>query len=205
MDKRTGKVTAADDESLRLAAHSISQEGTKLEEAIYLRALEASDVERCLVWHNDRNLYETLVSPFRFVSRQAEQAWIEKRAAYSSTEISLAICVKASHQHIGNAYLREIDWISRNSQLGVFIGDQNERAKGFGQAAIRQLLWHAFFDLGIHKVCVHVLADNEEAIHVYQKCGFRIEGRLKNHVFKKGDWKDLIAMGICSENYAGRS
>lgn len=180
-------------------------ERANMGESIYLRALEATDVERCLAWHNDRNLYNTLVGPFRFVSRQAEQAWIEKRAAYSSTEISLAICVKASHQHIGNAYLREIDWISRNSQLGIFIGDQNARSKGYGQSAIRQLLSYAFFDLGLIKVYVHVLADNEEAIHVYQRCGFQVEGRLKNHIFKKGGWKDLIAMGVCSEDYTGRS
>lgn len=171
-------------------------------EPIYLRALEAADVGRCLAWHNDRDLYKTLVGPFRFVSPQAEQAWIERRSAFSQSELSLAICICGSDKHVGNIYLREIDWISRNAQLGVFIGATDEKSKGYGQSAIRQLLSYAFCDLGLKKIYVHVLADNAEAIRAYEKCGFRVEGQLKNHAFKKGEWKDLIVMGVCSEDFA---
>jgi RimJ/RimL family protein N-acetyltransferase len=172
-----------------------------MSELIYLRALEASDLERCHTWHNDRNLYDMLVGPFRFVSKQAEQAWLDRRTAFSSNEVNLAICLKKSDEHIGNIYLREIDWISRCARLEIFIGDREERSKGYGQSAIRQLLTCAFRDLGLNRIYLQVLADNCAAINVYEKCGFSIEGRLKNHVFKQGGWKDLIVMGICAEDH----
>lgn len=172
-----------------------------MDEPIYLRALEISDLERCHKWHNDRNLYDLLVGSFHFVSKQAEQAWLESKLAFSHHEVNLAICLKESDKHIGNIYLHKIDWISRNAQLGIFIGESEERNKGYGQSAVRQLLLHAFSDLGMKKIYFNVLADNKTAIHVYEKCGFKVEGRLKNQVFKQGKWKDLIVMGICVEEY----
>jgi len=168
---------------------------------IYLRALETSDLERCHTWHNDRNLYDTLVGPFRFVSKQAEQAWLERRTTFSSNEVNLAICTKKSDMHIGNIYLREIDWISRRAKMEIFIGEINERSKGYGQSAIRELLSHAFGDLGLKRIYLSVLADNDAALKVYKKCGFIVEGRLRNHVFKKSGWKDLVVMGLCSDDY----
>lgn len=172
-----------------------------MNEHTYLRALEVSDLEKCHKWHNDKSLYDTLVGPFRFVSKQAEHEWLNQKIAFSFNEVNLAICIKESDRHIGNIYLREINWIYRRAQLEIFIGDSEERSKGYGESAIRQLLSHAFFDLGLEKVHLRVLADNCTAIHVYEKCGFVVEGRLKNHVFKNGLWKDLIVMGNCFNDH----
>jgi RimJ/RimL family protein N-acetyltransferase len=175
--------------------------GDNLSEPLYLRALEVSDMERCYKWHNDRTLYETLVGYFHFVTKGTEQAWLDGKRAFSEREINLAICLKGSDKHIGNIYLREIDWISRRAQLEIFIGDSEERSKSYGQSAIRQLLSYAFSGLGLKRIYLDVLADNKQAIHVYEKCGFSGEGRLKNHVFKQGGWKDVIVMGICFDEF----
>ena len=173
-----------------------------MNEPVYLRVLEASDLEQCHKWHNDRELYKMLVGPFRLVSKQAEQVWLDRKTTFSPDELNLAICVKGSDEHVGNIYLREIDWIYQHAQLEIFIGDMDERRKGYGRSAIRQLLSHAFLDLGLKKLHLKVLADNQAAINLYEKCGFSIEGELKNHVFKEGGWKDVIAMGICADDTA---
>ena len=172
-----------------------------MNEIIYLRALEGSDLERIYKWHNDWNLYEKLVGPFHFVSKQAVQAWLDRKTAFISDEINLAICVKGSDKHVGNIYLRQINWVSRHAQLEMFIGEPEERSKGYGQSAIRQLLSYAFKDLGLKRIYLDALTDNHAAIHTYEKCGFRVEGRLKNHAFKQGGWKDLVFMGICAEDH----
>jgi RimJ/RimL family protein N-acetyltransferase len=171
-----------------------------MSEPVYLRALEASDLEQCHKWHNDGDLYKMLVGPFRLVSKQAEQAWLDRKTAFSPNELNLAICVKGSEEHVGNIYLREIDWIYRHAQLEIFIGERDKRSKGYGRSAMRQLLSHAFLDLGLKKLHLRVLAGNQAAINLYEKCGFIAEGRQRNHVFKQGGWKDVIAMGICADD-----
>lgn len=168
---------------------------------VYLRALEEDDVERTHRWHNDADLYASLVAPFRCVSRQAELDWIRAKIAYSKTEVSLAICRAEDDVHIGNAYLTSIDWISRNGQLGIFIGDAGEQSRGYGSSAVQQLLHHAFMDLGLYRVYLDVISDNARAIRVYEKCGFVTEGRLRGHLFKQGEFKDVVMMGITADEW----
>jgi RimJ/RimL family protein N-acetyltransferase len=170
---------------------------------IYLRALDHSDLERTSKWHNDSGLYETLVNPFRYVSRAAEEEWIRRKAAYSQTEIHLAICLTESNQHIGNIHLRSIDWTARIAEVGIFIGEAEHRSNGYGSQAVRLMVRHAFNDLGLLRLYLTVFEDNHRAIRAYQKCGFVVEGRLRKHAFKLGRFKDLIFMGICRDDLGG--
>lgn len=177
-----------------------------MEEPIYLRALEMSDLDRMHAWHNDKELYEMIGGPFRYTSNQSTQAWMERKTGFAanapaSDEINLAMCIRATDKHIGNIYLHKINWISRNAELLIFIGDPEERSKGYGKSAVRQLLSYAFSDMGLKKVYLYVLADNPRAEQSYRKIGFSLEGTLRNQIFKQGIWKDALIMGICTEDF----
>jgi RimJ/RimL family protein N-acetyltransferase len=171
-------------------------------ESVYLRALELDDLDRTYKWHNDRELYKT-IGVFHPVSRATDQEWLHKKQAYSNDEVNLAICVTTNSEHsehIGNIYLRNIDWIARTAELRIFIGEPDQRSKGYGQAAIRLLIRHAFDDLGLLRVYLFVYDDNKAAIRSYEKCGFVIEGKLRKHFFIAGKFKDCLVMGICADD-----
>lgn len=170
-------------------------------ELIYLRALELDDLERTHRWHNDPALYESLTEPFRYVSRTAEEEWLRKKIAYSTQEMNLAICLTDDSQHIGNIYLRNIDWVSRCGELSIFIGESGQRSKGYGQAAVRLLIKHAFQDLSLLRLYLFVLAGNKPAIKMYEKCGFVVEGKLRRHLLKDGELKDTLIMGLCADDH----
>jgi RimJ/RimL family protein N-acetyltransferase len=163
---------------------------------VYLRPLELTDLDRTFRWHNDPKLYELLVSPFRHVSRTAEEEWIRKKMQFSNAELQLAICLTEGQEHIGNIHLRNIDWMSRTAETGVFIGESKYWSKGYGGQAMRLLLRHAFNDLGLLRVWLTVFDDNVRAIRSYEKCGFVVEGTLRKHAFKLGRFKNLVYMGI---------
>jgi len=172
------------------------------EQRVFLRALEEGDLERTYRWHNDPELYSALVDGFRFVSHQAEREWLAKRTNYSVSEVNLAICLSPGGDHIGNVYLRPIDLVSRNAVLGIFIGERANRGRGFGEQALRAALRHAFLDLGLEKVYFEVLAENATAVRLYERVGFKTEGRLRKQVFKNGNFKDALVMGILAEEFA---
>lgn len=165
-------------------------------DTIYLRPLAADDLERTWRWHNDPALYDTLGGTFRHVSRETEAEWLKQKMAPSSHEVNLAICLSDSGEHIGNAYLRDIDWVHRRAELHLFIGDDTMRGKGYGQFATRELVRHAFHDLNLRRLYLHVLADNARAIRTYEKCGFTAEGRLQQHAFKHDKFVDVLVMGL---------
>ena len=168
---------------------------------IFLRALDVSDLERVFAWHNDPTLYEHLVGGFRWVSRAAEEEWIRRRCAYSANEVNLAICILDTHEHIGNIYLRDIDWVARHAELHIFIGIQAHRNHGYGEAAMHLILAHAFEDLSLQRVFLFVLASNEPAIRLYRRCGFTEEGHLRQHSIKKGNNEDVLIMGLLSSEW----
>jgi RimJ/RimL family protein N-acetyltransferase len=171
---------------------------------VYLRALEISDLDHILSWHNDSMLYQRLGGSFRWVSRSAEEEWLRRRCAYSTAEINLAICLTASNEHIGNLYVRNIDWVARHAEVHIFIGAQVDRGHGCGGAALRLVLAHLFNDLGLQRVYGHVLASNEPSRRLFKKCGFVEEGLLRRHAFKQGLYEDVVVFGILRADYTAQ-
>ncbi|MCG6135001.1 MAG: GNAT family N-acetyltransferase [Nostoc sp. LLA-1] len=167
---------------------------------IFLRSLETKDAEKIHKWHNSPELYTSLLNPFRWVSLAVVEDWLCNKQSYLSNEINLAICLTSDLQHIGNIYLRNIDWTSRNGELNIFIGEPEERSKGYGKAAINLLLNYAFQNLGLLRVYLYVMASNIPAIKTYEKCGFITEGKLSRHIFKDGKFQDVLVMGNCVDN-----
>lgn len=167
--------------------------------SVYLRTLALADLDRIARWHHDPALYRMLVGNFRPVNRSSVEEWLRARMAPSEHEVNLAICNAETSEHVGNVYLREIDRIAGRTELHIFIGDSSQRSKGFGQAAVRLALDHTFRQLGLRRVYLFVLADNLPAIHVYKKCGFIEEGRLRRHAVKEGEFKDVLVMGVLAE------
>ena len=174
-------------------------------EPIYLRALDLGDLERTYKWHNDIALWELLMPPFRYVSRASEEEWLRKKQSHSNEEVNLAICLADTSQHIGNIYMREINWIARHAHLtGVLIGDPDHRSKGYGTAALRMLIGHAFGDLGLRRVYGYALEEHASSIRMMEKCGFVVEGKLRRHAFKAGRFKDVVVMGVCAEDLSSK-
>jgi diamine N-acetyltransferase len=170
----------------------------KTERSVYLRMLSQDDLDRVLAWHNDPALYSTLGGQFRYVSRESEAEWLRRRLE-ARDEVNLAICLSDCSEHIGNVYLRNINWIDRNCELHTFIAAKEHRGKGYGSTAVRLIVKHAFEDLGLMRIYLSVLVSNSSAIASYQKCGFVTEGRLRKHTLKAGVLQDMLVMGLCRE------
>lgn len=79
---------------------------------------------------------------------------------------------------IGTLGLEHFNWISRSAVLGIFIGDEKYRSKGYGTEAINLLLEYGFKYLNFHNISLTLLEVNERAHKCYLKCGFKDTGRF---------------------------
>lgn len=70
----------------------------------------------------------------------------------------------------------------------------SSRGIGVGSLLLKELLQWAEQHVEIRKVTLEVLERNEPAIKLYKKFGFYEEGRLKQHVYFKGVYENLILM-----------
>ena len=97
---------------------------------------------------------------------------------------------------IGVLRLAPIDVANRSARLGIGILDPARLGQGLGTEAIRLALGYGFDCLGLHRVSLTVLADNSRAVAAYTRCGFVVEGRFRDSLWRDGTWHDDLAMAI---------
>jgi RimJ/RimL family protein N-acetyltransferase len=163
---------------------------------LYLRGLERSDInETYLQWINNAEVTRYMVTgTFPSTMEKLEQYY--QRMTTSPNHVILAIVDKESDKHIGNITLNNINWINRTADLGIMIGNKDFWGKGLGTEATKLMVQYAFEKLNLHKIWLGVHVSHEAAIRIYEKAGFEIEGRLRNHFYRDGKYHDMVIMGI---------
>jgi hypothetical protein len=66
------------------------------------------------------------------------------------------------------------------------------------------MLDHAFGTLGLHRVALFVFEFNVRAVRAYQRCGFVIEGRARESIWRDGRWWDELAMSVLQSDWRKR-
>lgn len=90
------------------------------------------------------------------------------------------IFVKRNRKLIGTIKLEPIDLERRYSWVGIMIGDVDSRGHGFGYESMNAILKYAQNNLKLNQIFLGVNKNNEIALKLYKKMGFRIVGESSN-------------------------
>jgi len=101
---------------------------------------------------------------------------------------------------IGTIAVYLINWKNGTCHVGISIGSDYQ-GQGLGTDAMNVMLDYIFNYLNINKVKLSVFSFNNRAILSYEKCGFQLEGTLKEEIFRFGKNYDVILMGILREDW----
>ncbi len=164
-------------------------------EHVILRALDTEDLDRCFRWLNDPQIVRTLKSryPIPFFK---EAEWLEGAVRWSQEERHFAIERRDSREHIGNASIHQIDWVSRRGKFNLFIGEPSAWNKGYGGDAIRALVRFAFDEMNLAKLRIDVFDYNERGRHLLESNGFVQEGKLAREFYREGSYHDIVIYSI---------
>ena len=83
-----------------------------------------------------------------------------------------------------------------NARLAIGIYDDTLYGQGIGTQATRLVLEYAFNTLKLHRIDLKVLEYNKRAISCYKKCGFKIEGILRESAYIQDKWESDLIMSI---------
>lgn len=154
--------------------------------------LREEDAEILFRWINERELV-LLSSRFDPPTEEEHRSWFSSIRARDDVEI-WGIRLVEDDRLIGSCQLHSIDRHHRNAELQVRIGERVAWGRGYGTEAVRLLVSHAFDDLDLHRVSLHVFTHNERAIRAYERAGFQREGRLREAAFIDGRYLDVFVM-----------
>lgn len=170
---------------------------------IRLRALTITDLPLTLNWHNQPDIVEMYSGhPFP-INEEMEKKWYDKILVSNYPTTVFGIELVQEQKLIGITVLRQINLLNRSAETAIYIGDTEERGKGYSRVALQLTLEFAFEDLGLHRVGLSVREDNKRAIRLYEHIGFKQEGILRDAKYVKNRYVSLIIMAILKEEYNG--
>ena len=115
-----------------------------------------------------------------------------------------AIEERATGAYAGEVVLNDLDRDNRccGFRIGLRPGFTD---RGLGGEATRLILDYAFGVAGLHRVELEVYAHNPRARHVYERCGFVLEGTRRDALRWDGAWIDAHTMAVLSTDPRSRS
>jgi RimJ/RimL family protein N-acetyltransferase len=170
-----------------------------MDDLIYLRKLEVSDLDRTWVWINDPAVYLKIGTRVP-VSRTAQSKWFESADA-SSDKLVFAVCLKEGDTHVGNVSLDSIEARHRTARLSIFIGDAAQRGRSIGSRAITALAEYAFDFLNLNRVWCKVTSGDARVAGFYERLGFKLEGVMRQHEFVSGEYADKMIFGLLRDEF----
>jgi RimJ/RimL family protein N-acetyltransferase len=168
---------------------------------VKLREYRKEDIPLRLSYINDPELQKYLVSDTPYpITLHEEEKWFESISALGDT-YKFAIETLEDRKFIGGCSINDVDWKNSVVTVGIFIGDKRYWGNGYGNDTMTTLVSFIFSQMNINKIRLTCYSFNDRAIKSYEKCGFRVEGILRQEMFKDGQYHDKIAMGILREEF----
>jgi RimJ/RimL family protein N-acetyltransferase len=174
-------------------------------ELVRLAAIEPeADAEVFAEWFDDP--MATRLAGFRPVwpmNRASAQERLEEWVKASPGTINFAARTIADNRLVGGIGLMDINGADGHAQLGLSIYKQDDWGHGYGREMIVLALRYAFNELNLYRVWLTTPGFNERAMKLYEKLGFRHEGRGREHILLDGTRWDVIYMGMLRDEFEG--
>jgi RimJ/RimL family protein N-acetyltransferase len=119
-----------------------------------------------------------------FIHRALEAQKEQPRCHYT-----LAIVLQAEDRLIGSCGVHVSNLENREGWIGYCLNKHFWR-KGYATETARAVVDFGFRKLGLHRVFATCDPANTASAHVLEKAGMKREGRIREHKWAKGKWRD---------------
>ena len=119
--------------------------------------------------------------------------------------IRFAIHKQEDDAFIGICMIALIDRHNRRCNLGISIGETSQWGKGYGRESVLAMVEHCFGSLNMNRIGVEVYAYNDRSLSMFARLGFVTEGRIRQAVWKRGEFADSVIMGLLQTEWLGSS
>ena len=162
-------------------------------ERIKLRAIEDYDEELLYALINDPEIEKNTTGNSFPVSISKQREWIKQQQLNSSaTTLRTIIEDNNSKEAIGTLILSDIDYKNGTAELHIKILNKFQR-KGYATESVDLISKYASKELRLHSIYVNILKSNINSQNLFKKCGFELDGYLRDRVFKDGQFQDLAS------------
>lgn len=117
----------------------------------------------------------------------------------SSDDFHFAIVMASEQRVVGGCSLEVTRREHRGGTFG-YILDHAWWGKGIGTEAALALVQFAFSTLHLHRLEATCHLDNTASARVLAKAGLQLEGRMRDHMLVRGQWRDSLLFAILTSD-----
>ena len=160
----------------------------------YLRPINLDDTDLIVKWRNNESVRKNFIFQDPF-TKEIHENWMKTKVA-SGEVIQYIIVEKVNDRPIGSVYFRDIDQNFRSAEYGIFIGEDDAIGKGYGKDVAIHFTQFGFEKLGLHRIQLRVIEENEIACRSYLSAGFQKEGLFHDMVYLDNRYKNVVFMAM---------
>ncbi|MEG1634413.1 MAG: GNAT family protein [Rikenellaceae bacterium] len=160
-------------------------------QAIYLRALEPSDIDILYKYENDKEVWKVSGTTIPY-SRYVLKKYIENSFTDIYQSGQLRLMIMCEDRAIGATDIFDFDAHNSRAGIGIIIFDKTNRGKGYATEALNQLIEYCFETLTVHQIYCNIDAENAESMKLFKKQGFTMIGIKKEWIKSGGKFNDEI-------------
>ncbi|MDM1780925.1 GNAT family N-acetyltransferase [Acinetobacter indicus] len=164
-----------------------------------LRPIELNDDVVLQQLINNPLVSENVVGWTFPVSLFSQKNWIQSNT--NTLSYRLVVVDNETNEAIGITGLWDIDWHNQAAMSAIKLLPEKTK-KGFGTEAIMLSMAWAFYNVGLRRLHGAILDFNGPSMGAYvKKCGWKVEGRQREAIFRKGEWHDLYSVAILKREF----
>ncbi|WLD94751.1 GNAT family N-acetyltransferase [Alkalihalobacillus sp. AL-G] len=166
---------------------------------INLRKMSQQDKVDYQRWNNDMEL-APMVNPFIDL-QSAEEIDEYFQNIHDKSRKNYIIEHIVDEKAIGYLGLFNINHYHKNTECYIAVCEKSYHGQGVGYEAMQLLMEYVFREMNMHRLALRVFAENERAIRLYEKLGFKKEGYFRDTRFHNGGWQSSYIMAILQHEY----
>lgn len=164
---------------------------------VRLRALNTQDEEKLISFVNNPEVVQ-FSNAYTPVSDLQHRKWFEDTVLHSkNTWFGIESIESDPPELIGTCAFYAPNYLARVVEIASFrIGNPNNWSGGYGSEALELLVEYVLVELNMRRIWTPVFDTNPRSIRMFEKLGFKEEGRMRQEGYSRGKYCDMMILGL---------
>lgn len=164
---------------------------------VNFRELRLEDKKKIFEWISDSGLRK-MTGTRGIPTSQGHDIWFQNKLDDNTNELFI---IENDGKSVGIIGTNAIDQLNRNAEIYLYIGERQQKGKGIATESVKIFVHFLTEKYMLHKVIARVFSYNQPSIGLFEKCGFVLEGRLKEQIYQPEEnvFADLLWYSFYTE------
>ena len=170
---------------------------------LYFAPIDNQNLELCTKWMNDETLTRGLGQTSNIYTEISEREYMEEQSK-KINNYQFYVVRKNDDKILGIYDLHNVQQIHQFAEAGGFIGEIDERGKGYGSEALRMICDFGFNIINLNTIVGRIFSFNFGSIKSAENVGFKKVGEISNRYYYRGKFYNEIILQITKEEFYKR-